>query len=103
MIIFRGWGILSILIAAGCVLLFAYLGKVFWGSIHANTVQLGAALGFFVAAAANWFLGRSLNRPKREAGAGVLNRHSLFFVPMEWASVIMLIAGIFFIISSREI
>ncbi|WP_338661478.1 hypothetical protein VQH23_14650 [Pararoseomonas sp. SCSIO 73927] len=101
MIIWRGWGILTVVILAlvgGGVTLAA-------GTLLESQgahVGYGFVLGLVAAAAANWVLGRRLNgRPARElvdarTGERVLLRtsHSLFFVPMQWWSVLMIAAAV---------
>lgn len=100
MIIWKGWGFLSILIAlAGAV-----IGTIMTGLFdHGGRSQaLGIALGLVMAAVANWFVGRALNRSRREGNAGAFNRHSLFFMPMEWFSAAMLVGAIFvFVVAAR--
>lgn len=102
MLVFRGFGILSVFIAFGFAFAFAYLGYLFPSVPHANFFQYGVALGLSVAAVVNWFVGRSLNNGMREAKENVLKRHSLFFLPMEWWSVAMLLGSIFFLSVARE-
>lgn len=102
MIIFRGFGILSVLIAAAFAFAFAFLGNLFPSGPHQNNVQYGVALGLCVAAVANWFFGRHLNSGMREAKVNVLKRHSLFFLPMEYWSLAMLLGAIFFMAVARE-
>ena len=101
MIIWRGWGILTVVILAlvgGGVTLAA--GKLL--ESNGANVGYGFVLGLVAAAAANWILGRRLNgRPVRElvdaqTGERVVLRtsHSLFFVPMQWWSVLMVLAAV---------
>jgi hypothetical protein len=94
MIIWKGWGILSLLLAVVGVLGGVALGGGVFGSREAGRYAVVA--GLVVAAAVNWFIGRSLNQPRGDANAGVLNRHSLFFIPMEWWSAIMLVCAVLF-------
>jgi hypothetical protein len=95
MIFWRGWGILSPFIAiAGFFAGAAFVGGL---GLPRGLANYPIPAGLLVAAVGNWFLGRWLNQSRREAQAGAINRHSLFFVPMEWWSVVMLgLAALFF-------
>jgi hypothetical protein len=101
-IVFRGWGILSVGIAVACGFIFAWLGNLFPTVPHSNPVRYGVALGLGVGAVVNWFVGRSLNQNMREANVNVLKRHSLFFLPMEYWSLAMVLGSIFFLSIARE-
>lgn len=99
MIIWSGWGVLSALIAAagmaGSVLLDPALARV---GIPTPT---GVVLVWIVAVGANWWLGTRLNgRPGRElvdprTGERVIlrPRHTLFWIPMQYYSVPMVLLG----------
>lgn len=99
MIIWSGWGMLSALIAGaalvGGVLLDPALARV---GIPTPT---GVVLVWLIAALANWSLGKRLNqRPGRElvdprTGERVIlrPRHTLFWIPMQYYSVLMLLLG----------
>ncbi len=102
MVIWSGWGILTVLIAA-------LVGGTFsvGGTALLETAGLhrwsGLAVGLgLLAAAVNWWVGRRLNgRPGRRltnqaTGQTVVLRwhHSLFFIPMQWWSVPLAIAGV---------
>ena len=97
MIIWKGWGFLAIPIAVGLAFLGGYLGYLVGAPFGVDTekfsTRFGMAVGCTVAAVVNWFFGRWLNHSRREAQAGVLNRHSLFWIAMEYWSVPMLIAA----------
>lgn len=82
MIVWHGWGVLTVLIAAMAL---ALGGAVLKGTMpEAYAMATALAIG----AVANWFVGRWLNR----GGA----RHKLFWVPMEWWSLALLaFAGAF--------
>jgi hypothetical protein len=85
MIIWKGWGILTLVIAVVATAMGALISPG------------GAGLGLLVGAGVNWFVGQNLNRPLREAGLGSGQRHTLFWIPMEWWSIAMAalaIAGI---------
>ena len=92
MLIWGGWGILIPLIAA--VLLFAG---------HLVAGQIGAAVGIIVSGVIVWFLGKNLNdKPNRvlfdpnkdeEVVVNEGNRHTLFFIPMQWWGLILFLFG----------
>lgn len=101
MIIWRGWGILTVLIVVlvgGAVV--AVTGPLLVGS--GRYAGLALTAGLLAAAAVNWGVGRRLNgRPGRElvdAATGervVLRRsHELFFVRMEWWSVLLVAVAV---------
>lgn len=97
MVIWRGWGILSVAIATVFFFAGGYAGIYLLGvSPGRHGAILGVAIGMFVAAIVNWFAGNSLNRPLRDAGVGIWKQHTLFFVPMEWISLVMLLAAAMF-------
>ena len=77
MIIWKGWGILTLVIAVIPISVGHLIGPA------------GAGIGLLVAAGVNWFVGQSFNRPLREAGLGAGQRHTLFWIPMEWWSIAM--------------
>lgn len=106
MIIWRGWGILVLLIAA----LFQWLGYAISsglgnGSLEGDTQIIGYLL-FLPAAVVIWFLGKYLNKPKtyidKATGQQVYSnggRHSLFFIPMEyWAFIYVILAVVLTIV-----
>jgi hypothetical protein len=93
MIIWKGWGFLSVIIAIVGAIIGGLIAEQIGGP---TSFRRGMAFGFVVAAVANWFIGRALNQSRREGGAGVFNRHSLFFMPMEWSSGLMLFGAIFY-------
>ena len=108
MVIWSGWGILTVLIAAlvcgtfsaGGVALFDMAGLHRWSG-------LAFGLGLLAAAAVNWWIGRRLNsRPGRmltdqATGQTVVlrRRHSLFFIPMQWWSVPLAVAGVLMLLA----
>ena len=85
MVIWRGWGILSLVIGV----LGGLLGVLLHGVMPA---RLAGALGLTLAAVVNFFVAQALNKPRREAYAD--NLHSLFWIPMEWWSVPMLVLAL---------
>ena len=103
MVIWRGWGILSVAIAAIFFFAGGYLGSYFFGVTPGRHGALyGVAVGLVVAAVANWFAGNSLNRPLREAGVGIWKQHTLFFMPMQWTSSVMLMGAVMFAMMAGE-
>lgn len=108
MIIWKGWGILVVLIAVPL----AALSSVIAGSIGTAVVgpqnadliaPLGAAVGLAIAAIAVFALGRWMNAPvpgfDPQTGQPVYfkNRHSLFFIPMQWWSFLLLGISLIFV------
>lgn len=77
MIVWQGWGVLTLVIAGGTL---ALTGALFNSVIP---TAYGLPLGLVVAAVANWFIGRWLNRGKA--------RHKLFWIAMEWWSIALLV------------
>ncbi len=108
MVIWSGWGILTVLIAAlisgtfavGGVSLFDMAGLHRWSG-------LPFGLGLLAAAAVNWWIGRRLNstpgRMLTDQATGqtvvLRRRHSLFFIPMQWWSVPLAIAGVLMLLA----
>src|SRR5215472_14140682 len=85
MIVWKGWGFLVIAFAVIGFVLGAFVGtRVIGFGPHRQGGQYGVAIGLAIAAALNWYIGRSLNRPFREAKAGPAEKHSLCLIPMEW-------------------
>ncbi|AWN51780.1 hypothetical protein [Methylobacterium sp. 17Sr1-1] len=99
MIIWSGWGMLSALIAAA-----GLVGSVLLDPALARTgipTPTGVVLVWIAAATFNWWLGTRLNnRPGRElvdprTGQIVIlrRRHTLFWIPMQYYSVLMVLLG----------
>lgn len=93
MIIWTGWGFVS------AILFFAGAGIGF--NIFEN--NFGVVIGLIVASAVNFPIGRAINDPSKDrivvdSATGermqLKKRSTLFFIPMEWWSVIMLIVSI---------
>ncbi len=81
MIIWRGAGIVTVIIVAVLTVACMYLGHHLIGGPHFQGRAYGASVGLLFAAVANWFVGTAANRD--EGG------HSLFFIPMQWWSIPM--------------
>ncbi|WP_426959477.1 hypothetical protein [Muricoccus radiodurans] len=101
MIVWRGWGILTVVIGpAVCVLVASLLSEWFGGV--PGFAGWPAVLGLLAAAAANWSAGRWFNgRPGRElvdarTGQRVVLRqvNDLFWIPMQWWSVPIVLLAI---------
>ncbi|QPF92589.1 hypothetical protein [Bradyrhizobium commune] len=98
MILWSGLGILTVLFALGG----AMLGSALHGLIPALSDQVGVAIGLLAAAAVNWWVGFRLNsRPGRElidpkTGGRVMlrRRHTLFWLPMQYYSVLFLLVAV---------
>ena len=89
MIIWRGWGILTVVIAGITVGAAAILDVKY--NLLGPWVMVALALA---GGLANWFIGRSLNRPLELVGIGYWKRHWLLFIQMEWWS------ALFFLLSA---
>jgi len=98
MILWSGWGILTVLFA----LVGAALGAALHGIIPALSDHLAVGIGLLVAAVVNWLVGVRLNnRPGRElvdpkTGGRVIlkRRHTLFWVPMQYYSALLVLIAI---------
>ena len=88
--IYRGWGIMTLVTPIAAILLLAYFfphdGP--RGNIPLQQVLLGAGIG----AALNVLLGLWLNRSPRQKGEAA--RHHFFFVPMQWAALVLVAVGV---------
>lgn len=96
MIIWRGWGILVLLIAAAIAVPCGIVAGSLMGS---QASGLGGAVGCVLAAVAVYFVGQKLNAPKQgfhpATGQPVeyRNSHTFFFVPMQyWAFILPVFA-----------
>ncbi|WP_338523798.1 hypothetical protein NUH87_29480 [Pseudomonas batumici] len=91
-IIWQGWGFLSILIPVLCMVPFTGLPN-----------GLGLGVGLLVGAAVNAYVGHWLNNQPgktyidKSTGGEVIIRkkHTLFFVPMQYVSVLWAVMGVF--------
>jgi uncharacterized membrane protein YccF (DUF307 family) len=88
MLIWRGWGILTLVIV-GLGVGFGYLvAQVFGVEVTGNNPFTAA--GLLLAAIALWFIGAKLNAPREgfdpNTGQKVMHRnmHTLMFIPMQW-------------------
>ena len=87
MIVWRGWGLLPVVIAALALAAMMTLDEF---RLRSHWIQGAPA---FAAAVANWFVGRAFNRPLEQAGIGYWKRHWLLFIQMEWWSVFFVYIG----------
>jgi hypothetical protein len=103
-VVWKGWGILTILIVAVVSGLVTLGLSVALAATGLPKLEFAAmAIGLFVAAAANWYAGKYFNSgPGRElfdpkTGQTVIlkRRHDLFFIKMEYWSVPVAIIGLF--------
>ena len=97
MIVWTGFGFL--------VVVFAGVGIALGAALGATGLPEGVAIGsgLLLGAIGNWFAGRALNDPARgremidaKTGQRILLRssHTLFWIPMQWFSVLMVLGGI---------
>jgi hypothetical protein len=100
MIIWKGWGILvllipAVLVAGGDAVLQDVMGE------NYNSPVMKALL-LLVSAAAVWVAGRKLNSapvknlidPETGEVVGIKPVHSLFWIPMQWYAVLWMIAAV---------
>ncbi|SDN11927.1 hypothetical protein [Allokutzneria albata] len=98
MIVWTGWGILTILIAAIGGAGGSGIGVALGGP--SDSANLGTVIGLLLAGVAIWFVGERLNRPvqgfDQATGQPVLyrNRHRLFWVPMQYFGPIVGLAAL---------
>lgn len=109
MIIWKGWGILVVAIAvplaAVSALIAGSIGEAVLGPQDVDIIEpLGAAVGLAIAAIAVFILGRWMNAPvpgyDPQTGQPVYfkNRHTLFFIPMQWWSFVLLAIALIFVV-----
>ncbi|MDA8370184.1 MAG: hypothetical protein M0026_09980 [Nocardiopsaceae bacterium] len=96
MIIWRGWGILVLLIALAAA---APGGLAVEAVLGPELAEFGVAGGLAVAAIAVFFIGQKFNAPRQgyhqSTGQPVMyrNGHTLFFIPMQyWAFILLAIS-----------
>ena len=103
MIVWRGWGVLALLIGGLGGGLGTGLGVALGGA--RDRANYGTVTGLLLAAVAIWFVGSALNKPKPgyhpATGQPVLfrNQHSLFFVPMQFWGPIACVVGLGLLVS----
>ncbi len=103
MIIWSGWGILTLLILGGVPILgIGILDQVLHLSPERGELPWTVIVTLTLAAALNWWLGKRLNSdPGRElvdAATGqriiLRRRHALFWIPMQYWSVLPLLLAV---------
>jgi hypothetical protein len=95
MILWSGWGILTLLFALGG----AALRGALHGLVPALSDHAAIAIGLLAGAAVNWWVGIRLNsQPGRElvdpkTGGKVIlkRRHTLFWIPMQYYSALLVL------------
>ena len=100
MIIWNGWGLLALFIPAVGIFLGMSISDALYGTNQHPTVIAGM---LFLSAVAVWLLGKKVNSaPERvlvDAQTGeevrLKNKHSLFWIPMQWFVVACIASGIF--------
>lgn len=93
MLIWSGWGLLSVVIALVCV----FIAVPFF-----DTTPIIGSLVFLLGAGANWVLGTKLNSrgqvmidPETNEEVFVKSgTSSLFFIPMQWLSILFVLFAI---------
>lgn len=104
MIVWRGWGIVALLIAGAGGGGGTALGVALGG--RTDTANLGTALGLALAAVALWFVGSRMNAPKQgfdpNSGEPVVyrNQHTLMFIPIQWLAPALGMAAIIAAVSA---
>ena len=108
MLIWRGWGILAIVIPFGCIaVLEQIVGKATYQSspwYPTSGLLVGAVLVYLVA---NWFdthasrHSREVVDTKTGEKFTLAHRHQFFFIDMKWWSVIVAVLAVLFFISKR--
>jgi len=99
-VIWQRWGI----VVLGFAVLGLALGVLLAEALHiegrASAIPLG--IGLLAAGALTWFAGKRMNRdtsrelvdPATGQTVVVRNRHTMFFVPVEWWAPVFIVAGI---------
>lgn len=105
MIIWRGWGILVVLITLAIYMAVILLGDSLFHSGFAAYSHYYSAVAVILSAIAVWFVGRKLNGGQgrelldEKTGQRVIlrNSHSLFFIKFEFWAVPLAIIGVLFL------
>jgi hypothetical protein len=98
-IVWRGWGIIVVAIAAVAMFVGAALGAAVGITGQDGDYPVGLAL--ILAGVGTWFLGIRMNRnadrhlvdPATGEAVIVRGGHSLFFVPVRWWGLLMVVVG----------
>jgi hypothetical protein len=103
MLIWTGWGILVVPIAAAL----SFLGVGFAQLVNLNA-EAGVFIGLPLACVAVWYVGNHLNRPVEgyhpRTGERVIyrNQHTLFWIPMQYFAFIGAAFGIVAMIATLK-
>ena len=98
MLVWRGWGIIALLIAGAGGGIGTGIGVALGGA--SDTANAGTAIGLALAAVALWFVGRRLNAPRAgfhpESGQPVQyrNQHTFMFIPIQWLAPALATAAV---------
>ena len=98
MIIWSGWGFLTAAVPIALCALGSLAGRALGAAPEG--ANPGTALGALVAAVVIWYLGRWLNRgaSSEQIRAGhpgpLANRHTMFWVPMQYWAPFQLVGGV---------
>lgn len=106
MIIWRGWGILALLILGAGGGGGTGIGIALGGARSGG--NWGTVVGFLLAAAALWLVGTALNKPKSTMDPATgettvhRNRHTLFWVPIQFlapfAALVAVVVGVVLVV-----
>lgn len=107
MLVWRGWGILAILIPFGCIVILELMvGKPTYQSspwYPTSGLMVGAVIVYLVG---SWFDKRSVSRSREviDTKTGekftLSHRNQFFFIDMKWWSIIVAVFAIIFFISN---
>lgn len=95
LIIWRGWGILAILIPVACFLLVAGIFGIAGKGTALDNPAVGLVVAGVVSAVLVWWLGNKLNSapgrelidPKTQERIIIRKSHQLFWIPMQWWAI----------------
>ncbi|MBU0504555.1 MAG: hypothetical protein ABII18_05730 [bacterium] len=108
MIIWRGWGILALVIPAITWIIIPLIFKELVShETYSVYYRYSSAFGIFLGAIPLWFLGRKLNRGgartlvDEKTGEKVVLQanHSFFFIKMEYWSILFILFSLFVVLS----
>ncbi|MBP2656325.1 MAG: hypothetical protein H6Q73_3894 [Firmicutes bacterium] len=107
MLIWRGKGILTVVIAVVSTIVIQILVDAIWGQGASRGHTWPVALSMFIAAILNWFAGKHFNKnserilldPTTGQEVRVVSTHSLFWIRMEYWSVVGVALGLLMLIA----
>lgn len=103
MIIWRGWGVLVLVLGAAALLLTQWLTRAISGdALYYQSHRWPTLVAMALAAAGTWVLHQALSRKQprividKDTGQEIAFRkeHSLFFIPVKWWPVIYVAVGV---------